>query len=82
MTDQTSKCACGCEAEKCGHSGMRHSRHAARAGGNAVYGLGFIGAVVYYIAHAASFSAGFIGFLKALVWPAFLVYALLGSLGM
>ncbi len=40
----------------------------------AVYGLGFIGAAVYYIGHAATFWAGVLGFLKAIVWPAFLVY--------
>lgn len=43
----------------------------------AVYGLGFIGALVYYLQHAATFQAGLIGFLKALVWPAFLIYKLL-----
>ncbi len=42
----------------------------------AVYGLGFIGAAVYFIGHAASFWGGVLGFLKALVWPAFLVYKL------
>ncbi|MCF8237794.1 MAG: hypothetical protein K9I85_06535 [Saprospiraceae bacterium] len=41
---------------------------------SAVYGFGFIGAAVYYLSHATSFLAGVIGFLKALVWPAFLVY--------
>jgi hypothetical protein len=40
----------------------------------AVYGLGFIGAAVYFIGQAATFWAGVLGFLKALVWPAFLVY--------
>jgi hypothetical protein len=45
--------------------------------GNAVYGLGFIGAAVYYISNAATFWAGVLGFLKALVWPAFLVFELL-----
>jgi hypothetical protein len=40
----------------------------------AVYGLGFIGAAVYFIAHATSFWIGVLGFLKAIVWPAFLVY--------
>lgn len=43
-------------------------------GGSAVYGLGLIGAAVYYISNAATFWIGVIGFLKALVWPAFLVY--------
>ena len=43
-------------------------------GGNAVYGLGLIGAAVYYIMQATSFWTGVVGFLKALVWPAFMVY--------
>lgn len=47
-----------------------------------VYGLAFIGAAVYYLQHATSFGAGLIGFLKALLWPAFLVYQLLGFLKM
>ena len=41
---------------------------------SAVYGLGFIGAAVYFIAHATTFWIGVLGFLKAIVWPAFLVY--------
>lgn len=49
--------------------------------GGAVYGLGFVGALVYYIAHATSFWMGFLGFFKALVWPAFVVYELLSHLG-
>lgn len=40
----------------------------------AVYGLGFIGAAVYFISVATSFWMGVLGFLKAIVWPAFLVY--------
>jgi hypothetical protein len=40
----------------------------------AVYGLGLIGGAVYFIGHAATFWLGVLGFLKALVWPAFLVY--------
>jgi hypothetical protein len=45
--------------------------------GNAVYGLGLIGAAVFYISQATSFWIGVIGFFKALVWPAFLVYEVL-----
>jgi len=48
----------------------------------AVYGLGFIGAVVYFISHATGFWMGVLGFLKALVWPAFLVYELLKHIAM
>ncbi len=49
---------------------------------SAVYGLGFIGAIVYYIQHAATFWAGVLGILKSLVWPAMLVYKLLEFLKM
>ena len=42
--------------------------------GGGAYFLGFIGAAVYYISTASSFGAGVVGVLKALVWPAFLVY--------
>jgi len=47
-----------------------------------IYGLDLIGAAIYYISHATGFGMGVIGFLKAIVWPAFLVYELLGFLGM
>ncbi|MEI6521232.1 MAG: hypothetical protein WCO98_14535 [bacterium] len=44
---------------------------------NTVYSLGVIGAAVYYIGNAVTFWTGVVGFLKALVWPAFLVYEVL-----
>ncbi len=44
---------------------------------NAVYGLGLVGAAVYYIQMATTFWAGVIGFIKALLWPAFIVYEVL-----
>jgi len=49
---------------------------------NVVYGLGFIGAAIYYIQMAVGFWAGVVGFLKAIVWPAFLVYDALRYLNM
>lgn len=48
---------------------------------DAVYGIGLVGAAVYFIQQADSFGVGVVGFLKALVWPAFLVYRLLQFLG-
>ena len=39
-----------------------------------LYGMGFIGSAVYYISAATGFWMGALGFLKAMVWPAFLVY--------
>ncbi|MEU7872085.1 hypothetical protein [Dactylosporangium sp. NPDC049140] len=49
-------------------------------GGDAVYGIGLIGALVYYIQQADGFWVGVLGVLKALAWPAFLVYDVLKSL--
>jgi len=48
----------------------------------AIYGLGFIGAAIYFISHATGFWMGVLGFLKALVWPAILVYGALKQIGM
>ncbi len=47
----------------------------------AVYGLGFIGAAIYFISQATGFWMGVLGFLKALVWPVFLVYEALKAVG-
>ena len=41
---------------------------------NAVYGLGFIGALVYYLQHETTFWMRVLGILKAIVWPAIIVY--------
>lgn len=46
--------------------------------GGGFYFLGFLGSAVYYIQTATGFWNGVLGFLKALVWPAFLVHKLLG----
>jgi hypothetical protein len=48
---------------------------------NAVYGLGLIGAAIYFIVQATSFWMGVLGILKAIIWPVFLVYAALKQLG-
>lgn len=52
---------------------INKNRYGGGAGG-AVYGLGFIGALIYYIQNATTFGAGVLGLLKAIVWPAFLIY--------
>ncbi len=56
--------------------------HHTNNGGNAVYGLGFIGAAIYFISHATGFWVGVLGLLKAIVWPVLLVYKLLGMAGL
>jgi hypothetical protein len=60
--------SCNCELGDKGCSGI-------------IYFLGVIGAIVYYISTATGFWIGFLGVLKALIWPAFLVFELLKFLG-
>jgi len=43
------------------------------ASGGFFYFMGFLGAAIFYIGQAASFGAGVLGFLKAIIWPLFLV---------
>lgn len=43
----------------------------------AVYGLGFLGAVVYFLQHATTFGMVLLGILKAIIWPALVVYKVL-----
>lgn len=47
---------------------------------NAVYGLGFIGALVYFVQQAPTFMIGVMGVFKAIVWPAIVVYNVLAFL--
>lgn len=54
----------------------------ANASGGAVYGLGFIGSLVYFISTAGGFWIGVLGFLKAIVWPAILVFELMSYLNL
>lgn len=70
---ETCKDSCSCKTKKgCGCG----------ATGGCIYGLGFIGALVYYISTAPGFWMGAWGIIKAFLWPAFLVYELLAFLGM
>jgi hypothetical protein len=61
-------------------TGQEHQKtKVIRQGGasEAVYGLGLIGALVYYITHSATFLLGGLGVFKAIVWPAMLIYEVL-----
>jgi hypothetical protein len=50
-------------------------------GGEAVYGLGLIGALVWFWRQADGLGEHVVGVLKALVWPAFLVHDAFKALG-
>jgi hypothetical protein len=57
--------------------GTSKTRTVARGGGGgAVYGLGLIGALVYYWQHAAGFWSHVRAVNETILWPAFVVYDL------
>jgi hypothetical protein len=62
--------------KKC-HCGRGHMR-----GNGAIYGMGVIGALFYFIHQAAGFWAGVVGVIKAVFWPAVLIYKVLDLLKM
>ncbi|MDA1334648.1 MAG: hypothetical protein O2794_01370 [bacterium] len=74
-TSEKKTCGMGC---KCG---SKKWKHGGCGGGGGLYAFGFFGAAYYYITTTTGLAAGAVGFLKALVWPAFLVYEVLKSLG-
>ena len=45
--------------------------------GGALYFMGFVGSLVYWMQAAAGFGAVVTGLLKAMVWPAYVAYKLL-----
>jgi hypothetical protein len=53
-----------------------------RGASEAVYGLGMIGAWIYYVSTATTFWMGALGILKGIFWPAFLVFEWMKFLGM
>ena len=48
----------------------------------AVYGLGLIGALVYYLQGTSNFPDALMGIIKAILWPGFLIYKVFQVLGM
>ncbi len=60
-------------------SSSRASSTAAAGGGGAVYGLGWIGALVFYLQQADAWWEYLLAILKSIVWPAFLVFDVLSK---
>lgn len=52
------------------------------AGTGAIYGLGVIGAIVYFIQHSTSFLDGVVGIIFAFFWPGVVLYKVLELLKM
>jgi hypothetical protein len=58
----------------------RSSGAATAGGGNAVYGLGLIGALVFYLQAAQEWWEYLLAPMQAILWPAFMVYEALHQL--
>jgi hypothetical protein len=57
-----------------GSTGAKSTSASRGGSGGAAYGLGLIGSFVYFWQQADTFWQHIGGILKAIVWPAFLVY--------
>jgi hypothetical protein len=55
------------------HCCKERHRHR-QGGGQALYGLGVLGAAVYFVQAATGFWSGVLGLLKAFFWPALVVH--------
>jgi hypothetical protein len=69
-----------CGDEKMGRKKW-HRHHRPLMGGGA-YGLVFVGAAIYYLNQATTFWMGILGILKALGWPALLIFKVFTMLKM
>lgn len=78
MKKETKKTECCCDekivTKKC------HCR--SNGGSNAIYGLGVVGALFYFLSQATSFGMVLTGIAKAIFWPAILMFKLLTYLQM
>ena len=73
------------ESETCCQEKMmyKHHHHCHRHGeSNAIYGLGVVGALFYFLQNATTFGMVMIGIGKSIFWPAILMFKLLTYLRM
>ena len=74
---EKTECCCENVFKKDHHHDKCNCNHS-----SAIYGLGVVGALFYFLSHATSFSLVMIGIGKSLFWPAILMFKLLTYLNM
>ena len=62
-----------CQSDK--EKNMKNS-----GGCGVIYGMGFLGALVYFMQHANSFGTVVLGIFKAIFWPGMVLYKVLEML--
>lgn len=71
------------ESKECCKDKMMFKKHQCGHGGNnAIYGLGVVGALFYFLKGATSIGVVLMGIGKAIFWPAILMFKLLTFLKM
>jgi len=60
----------------------KHHHGGYHGGSNAIYGLGVVGALFYFLQNATTFGLVLMGIGKAIFWPAILMFKLLTFLQM
>lgn len=72
-----------CQGKFMSRGHHHHGCHGHGQGGSgAIYSLGVVGALFYFLQNAATFGLVMTGIGKAIVWPAILMFKLLTYLGM
>lgn len=67
-----------CDCDNCnGKVVVSKNNYHSNGGGNAIYGLGVIGALFYFLQNASGIEAVLWGIGKAVFWPAILMFKLL-----
>lgn len=82
MVEENEKCECEGKGWKYSDSKKWHRSRNASENWGAVYFLGIIGVAVYYIQQVSGFWPIVVAILKAIVWPAFLLYKVFSMLNM
>lgn len=69
------------QTECCSHKNI-FKHHHGKGGGNAIYGLGVVGALFYFLKGTTTLGAVLMGIGKSIFWPALLMFKLLTYLKM
>lgn len=69
------------ETKECCSNDKWHGRrvitNSYNSGGGAVYGIGLIGALVYFLQHSSTFKEVLVAIVKAFIWPGLVAYHVL-----
>ena len=71
------KMSCYCEGKT-----IKNNCHHGGTNSGAIYGLGVVGSLFYFLQGVTGFMPIVTGIGKAFFWPAFIVYKVLGILGL